>query len=200
MTVKVKVLAKGEADQSEKELIRERMKNSKYQRRDFPDWLNRLSDDDLDRYFIANPGSKYNPAKDPEVKKKKDDQKKQDEKHDKHTLPLMQRLTFKGWLKSAPTKDVRKRLRDTKEAKDDFILDKEDLAERLDGLREAQKEDRELKSDTESPRRKKRLEKRIIKRGDKINIIRNRLDKIKSRINTCTKRIDLLHKEMRNRT
>lgn len=201
---RVIITAKGadseSADQSQKEIIRERMKNSKYNRKGFPDWLNLKSDDELDRYFDAHPSSEFNPASDPKTEEQRKKRKEQDEQHDKHTLPLVKRLTFKGWVKSAPTKEVRKRLRDMKEMKDDLILDKEDVSERLDDLREAQKEDRDLRGDIESPRRKKRLDTKIARRANKIDILRNKLGKLKARIAKSKKRIDMLHKEMRNRT
>lgn len=128
-----------------------------------------------------------------------EDQDKAEEDLEQHKLPLHRRLTFKGWVKSAPVKDVRKRISQYEDAMDDISLDRLDVMDEIKELKDAQSDDRETRSEVDSPRRKKRIGKRMAKRGEKIAALRHRAQKLSKRGVVMRKRIKQLKAEMKNR-
>lgn len=194
-------------------VIRIKTVASKYNRASLPDWLNTLTDANLDKYFAEHPTSQYNPftngggsggsspagggsggaSNDPPPDNDEDDD------WTEHKLPLARRLTFNGWSKSAPTKEVKARRDKYAESQEDIDLDRVDILDVIKDLREDQAEDKQNRSDTNSPRRKRRLTSKIEKRADKLTKLKGHVSKLKDKSNKLKKRIRLLDKEIKKR-
>lgn len=191
---------------------------AKYNRSQLPDWLNALNDAQLDKYFMEHPTSKYNPFTNgvdddedekPRKKKKGDDgiedtsgedpPDPNDDDWTEHKLPLARRLTFNGWSKSAPTKDVKAKREKYAEALEDLSLDRLDIQDVLDDLVDEQRDDKEARADITSPRRKKRYDKRIDRRANKISKLRQRKSKLGEKTTNLKKKVRRLDKELKSR-
>lgn len=170
---------------------------SKYNRSSFPDWLNTLSDEHLDKYFADHPTSKYNPFTDGQGDEGGDSEQEDD--WTEHKLPLARRLTFTGWSKSAPTKEVKERRNKYVETQEDYDLDRLDIMDILKDLRDEQADDKESRSEATSPRRKKRLTVKIDRRAKKIGKLKARITKLSEKSAKLKKRIRLLDKELKKR-
>lgn len=193
-------------DTKKMKVLRTKTVASKYNRSSLPDWLNTLTDANLDKYFAEHPTSQYNPSTNgggsgggsggADTDPPEDDE---DDDWTEHKLPLARRLTFTGWSKSAPTKEVKGRRDKYAEAQEDIDLDRVDVADVIKDLREEQAEDKESRSDTSSPRRKKRLTSKIDKRANKISKLRGHLSKLKQKSAKLKKRVRMLDKEIKKR-
>ena len=174
---------------------------SKYNRSTFPDWLNTLSDEHLDKYFADHPTSKYNPFTDGQGDDEDNDSgsSARDDDWTEHKRPLALRLTFTGWSKSAPTKEVRDSRNKYIESQEDLDLDRLDIMDIIKDLQDEQKDDKESRSDTSSPRRKKRLTVKIDRRAKKISKLKARISKLSEKSAKLKKRIRLLDKELKKR-
>ena len=170
---------------------------SKYNRSQFPDWLNTLSDAHLDKYFADHPTSKYNPFTDGQGDEEEETPSEQE--WTEHKLPLARRLTFTGWSKSAPTKEVKEKRNKYVESQEDLDLDRLDIMDIIKDLRDEQSDDKESRSDTTSPRRKKRLTVRIERRANKIAKLKARVSKLSEKSSKLKKRVRLLDKELKKR-
>lgn len=194
---------------------------AKYNRSQLPDWLNALNDTQLDKYFMEHPTSKYNPFTNGVDDDEDEDDDTggdtgggdtgggdnggddppdpNDDDWTEHKLPLARRLTFNGWSKSAPTKDVKAKREKYAEALEDLSLDRLDIQDVLEDLVEEQRDDKEARADITSPRRKKRYDKRIDRRANKISKLRQRKSKLGEKTTNLKKKVRRLDKELKSR-
>ena len=170
--------------------------SSRFDRSQFPQWLDSLSDDQLDEYFAEHPTSKYNPANSQGNNQSNDPPA---DEQTEHSLPLYKRLTFNGWSKSAPTAEIREKSTKFKETVQDLDLDRLDLLDKIADIKDQIAEDKESKAETDSVRRKKRLTKRIFNNREKVSKYRAKLTKFKDRTSTLKKRAKALDKELKGR-
>lgn len=166
----------------------------------FPDWLSSMSDEMLKEYFKEHPTSKYNPfaQSDGDSEEEGNDDEEREEQTE-HSLPLLKRLTFKGWSQSAPTKELKDKTQNFKELVEDLDLDRLDYLDTISDIKEQIAEDKDSKAETNSPRRKKRLSTRIFKSRERIKKLRSKLMKIKSRTAVAKKRIKMMEKSLKSR-
>lgn len=171
---------------------------AKYDTSKFPDWLKSLSDSQLDDYFNEHPNSKYL-GKNKRGGGESTDNPANDDPDEQHKLPLIKRLTFGGWAKSAPKKEVRQKKEDYSEMMDDISLDNADIQDVISDLKEQNDDDRETRKETNSPRRKKRMGKRIAKRTERIAALKEKVTKNQERIHKLRKRVRLLDQQLKKR-
>ena len=183
-----------------------------YNRSQLPDWLNALNDAQLDKYFMEHPTSRYNPftngVDDDDTgggdngggdTGGDDPPDPNDDDWTEHKLPLARRLTFNGWSKSAPTKEVKAKREKYAEALEDLSLDRLDIQDVLEDLVDEQRDDKEARADITSPRRKKRYDKRIDRRANKISKLRQRKSKLGEKTTNLKKKVRRLDKELKSR-
>lgn len=164
---------------------------SKFDRSSWPDWLNTMSDDQAEAYFAEHPTSIYNP-----------DSAQQQEETDfenKHRLPLYRRLTFSGWAKSAPTKELKEKVAELNDRKDELADKLADVKDILDDLKDQQGLDRQVAQSTSSDRKKERMNNRIDRRNQKIAKVKSRVAKLRNSLSLAKKKVTDIKRQLAKR-